>query len=93
MTTAQARTPATFSNAAEWVHALGNVPLERILVNPLPATEKDLAWLVDRKERLVELVDGTLVEKHCGCWKSVVGARLLSALGSFFLFVERDYWR
>jgi Uma2 family endonuclease len=55
-----------FLNAQEWLDALGGVPLERIVWDPWPgtATEADLLEFVEREpKRLVELVDGTLVEK------------------------------
>lgn len=57
-----------FRNAAELLHALGDVPPERVLMDPLPgtATERDLLVLVERDKRLVELIDGTLVEKPVG---------------------------
>lgn len=48
---------------------LGNVPLDRILWTPRPgtATEEDVIRYVDREpKRLVELVDGILVEKPMG---------------------------
>jgi Uma2 family endonuclease len=48
---------------------LGNVPLNRILWTPRPgtATEEDVIRCVDREpKRLVELVDGILVEKPMG---------------------------
>jgi hypothetical protein len=63
--------PPHFDNAAEWLQSLGNVPLERILFNPLPgtATEADLLALVERDKRLCELIDGTLVEKPVGYWE------------------------
>lgn len=73
MTTTQASSPrvaspAKFANGAEWLHALGDVPLERVVFDPWPgtATEKDLLVFVERDKRLVELIDGTLVEKPVG---------------------------
>ena len=57
--------PRKFANGAEWLASLGNVPMERIIFNPLPgtATETDLLRLIERDKRLCELIDGTLVEK------------------------------
>ena len=57
-----------FDNAADWLHALGDVPLERIVMDPWPgsATEDDLCLFVERDKRLCELVDGTLVKKPVG---------------------------
>ena len=70
-----------FDNAAEWLHSLGDVPLERIIFDPLPgtATEADLLYLVDR-DKLCELVDGTLVEKPVGNLEGNVAARLITYL-------------
>lgn len=66
--------PAKFENAAEWLHALGDVPLDRIVMDPWPgtATEQDLLVLVERDKRLVELIDGTLVEKPVGLNEAVI---------------------
>lgn len=74
-----------FENAAEWWHALGEVPLERIITDPPPgtATEKDLLWFVDAGDRLVELVGGTLVGKPPGFFEAVIAARVTSALVGF----------
>src|SRR4051812_34377826 len=48
--------PGGFHNAAEWLRALGGVPLERIVFDPPPgtATEADLLRLVERDKRLCE---------------------------------------
>lgn len=54
---------------ADLLDSLGNIPLDRILMHPLPglATETDaLACLESSEKRLVELVDGVLVEKVMG---------------------------
>jgi Uma2 family endonuclease len=77
--------PTKFDNAAEWLHALGDVPLERIVMDPWPgtATEQDLLTFVERDKRLVELIDGTLVEKPGGWFESLIAARLLIAIGNF----------
>lgn len=80
---APARSPARHANAAEWIAALGNVPLERILLTPLPATAQDLLVLAERDKRLCELIDGTLVEKPVGHYESLIAARLIAALVAF----------
>src|ERR1700727_356976 len=74
-----------FANAAEWHHALGDVPLERIIVDPPPgtATEADLLRLVERDKRLCELIDGTLVEKPMGFWEGQIAAQLIGMLVNF----------
>jgi Uma2 family endonuclease len=73
------RPPRHFENAAEWLRALGDVPLERIIFDPWPgtATEADLLHFVAR-EKLCELIDGTLVEKPVG-WAEAIIATYLSA--------------
>ena len=77
--------PRIFANAAEWHHALGDVPLERIIIDPPPgtATEADLLRLVERDKRLCELIDGTLVEKPMGFWEGQIAAQLIGILVNF----------
>src|SRR5213592_910364 len=77
--------PGKFLNLKEWLHQLGDIPPERIVMDPWPgtATEKDLLIFVERDKRLVELIDGTLVEKHVGWWESQIALRLAIALGNF----------
>lgn len=73
--------PRRFDNAAEWLRALGGVPLERIIFDPWPgtATEADLLRLVEG-DKLCELIDGTLVEKPAGYWEALIAARLIARL-------------
>src|SRR4051794_18297214 len=73
-----------FPNFAEWWHSTGDVPLERIVTDPPPgtATEHDLLRLVEG-DRLVELIDGTLVEKPVGSEESLIAVNLTVALVSF----------
>jgi Uma2 family endonuclease len=75
---------ARFPNFAEWWHSTGDVPLERIVNDPPPgtATEQDLLRLVEG-DRLVELIDGTLVEKPVGSTESLIALNLAFALMSF----------
>src|SRR3954471_16941118 len=77
--------PKRFKNAAEWLHALGDVPLERIIFDPWPgtATEADLLQFVERDKRLCELIDGTLVEKPAGYWEGVIAAVVGRFLGNY----------
>src|SRR6476646_1572958 len=74
--------PRHFDNAAEWLHSLGDIPLERIIFDPWPgtATEADLLLFVERDKRLCELIDGTLVEKPVGFPESVIGTNLATLL-------------
>lgn len=85
MTTSTLSSSPKFNNADDWWHALGDVPLKRIVMDPLPgtATEKDLLAFIEHDKRLVELVDGTLVEKPMGWWESLIALRLAIALGNF----------
>ena len=72
-------------NGVEWLHALGDVPLNRVVFDPWPgtATEADLLLLVERDGRLCELVDGTLVEKPVGFWEGLIAARVVTLLTVF----------
>jgi Uma2 family endonuclease len=77
--------PRRFDNGAEWLAALGGVPLERIIFDPWPgtATEADLLRFVERDKRLCELIDGTLVEKPVGYWEGIIAANLINLLAGF----------
>ena len=79
--------PPKYANGAEWLHALGDIPLERVVMDPAPgtATEHDLLMFVERDKRLVELIDGTLVEKPVGFDESLIAALLITALNNFVL--------
>jgi Uma2 family endonuclease len=77
--------PGKFHDAQEWLRALGDVPLSRVVMDPWPgtATEQDLLVFVERDKRLVELIDGTLVEKPMGWIESMIAIRLAAALLNF----------
>lgn len=77
--------PRRFENGAEWLEALGGVPLERVVFDPWPgtATEADLLTFVERDKRLCELIDGTLVEKPEGYWEGIIAANLIALLHAF----------
>src|SRR5215208_4608538 len=72
------RPPRHFDNGAEWLRALGGVPLQRIIFDPWPgtATEADLLRFVERDKRLCELIDGTLVEKPVGWIEAIIAMNL-----------------
>jgi Uma2 family endonuclease len=75
-------TPRTL---AEVIADLGDIPLGRVRAEPPPgaATEDDLLR-IDRKEgRLVELVDGVLVEKAVGTRESLLGGILVHLLWAY----------
>src|SRR5437588_10521655 len=50
--------PGKYLNLKEWLHELGDVPPERIVMDPWPgtATEKDLLVFGERDKRLVEVI-------------------------------------
>lgn len=65
---------------AELVERLGDIPLERIRMQPPPGTasEGDVA-----KEKLCELIDGVIVEKGMGYFESRLGLLLGRLLDEF----------
>ncbi len=68
-----------YENLGDIVETLGSISPRRIRFSPLPgrATVRDLLRILDREDRLYELVDGTLVEKIVGAPESRI-ANLLS---------------
>lgn len=73
----------TADNLAELVRQLGDVPLDRILLHPAPgtATENDAIALLEAvNKRLVELVQGVLIEKAPGLQGSCLSAVLIHLL-------------
>ena len=77
--------PRQFDNGAEWLAALGGIPLSRIIFNPWPgtATEADLLHMVEQEKRLCELIDQTLVEKPMGCWEGLIAANIIALLAAY----------
>lgn len=71
-----------FRTVAELLHQLGDIPAERVRLQPTPgqATERDL---LKPSGRLCELVDGTLVEKAMGFVESLLALELASLLHAF----------
>jgi Uma2 family endonuclease len=85
MTLAPAPTPVRrFETARQWIDALGNVPLERVIFDPSPghATVED-QFELEKQGRLVELIDDTLVEKAVGFWEERVAQKLSTRLDIF----------
>lgn len=71
----------TFADVAR---RLGDIPVERIIWLPRTATEEDVIRFCDREpKRLVELVDGFLVEKAMGFRESLLAASLIMFLKNF----------
>jgi Uma2 family endonuclease len=70
---------------ADLLHRLGDIAPERVLLDPLPgtATEEDLLRVLERKERLCELVEGTLVEKTMGFQEAGLALWIARLLGPF----------
>lgn len=68
-------------NIAELLHELGDIPPDRVRLDPLPgtATKRDLLRVHDR-HRLCELIDGTLVEKAMGTPESYIAIEVAFAL-------------
>jgi Uma2 family endonuclease len=77
----------TFRTLAELWDRLGNVPLDRIRLDPRPgtATRGDLLGLVERRgrDRYCELVAGTVVEKVVGRYESTLAMWLGVFLGDY----------
>jgi Uma2 family endonuclease len=74
----------------DFVEHFTEVPLHRIRLNPAPgtATEEDLLRILEREDRLYELVDGVLVEKTMGVQEAFLAGALLKYLAIFV--DERD---
>ena len=64
---------------------LGDIPASRVLLKPTPgkATEADLLRMIERKGRLCELVDKTLVVKPMGYDEGSLAIRIGHLLASF----------
>ena len=78
--------PRRFATAAALLHFLGDVPPERVILDPLPgtATEADLLRLCEGEpKRLCELIDGILVEKAVGYLESVIAGDLLTDINIY----------
>src|SRR5262249_19936119 len=72
------RNAAPFETVGEMLEQLGRIDPRRVRLRPPPgqATEKDVLNLLDRENRLYELVDGILVEKVMGLKESALAADL-----------------
>jgi Uma2 family endonuclease len=70
---------------ADLLEQMGDVPANRVLIVPAPgtATEEDLLNLLDRKERICELIDGVLVEKTMGYIESILAIYIARKIGDF----------
>ena len=74
------------TTAQDWLERLGGIPAGRLVLRPAPgtATVDDVVRYLDGdRKRLVELVDGTLVEKAMGLKESHLAMKLGRRLGTF----------
>jgi Putative restriction endonuclease len=73
------------ATVADLLKRLGNIPPERVRLSPAPgtATEEDVIRVLDRENRLCELVEGTLVEKATGIEESIIAGLILTCLNNF----------
>jgi Uma2 family endonuclease len=78
-------TSTQWETAADLVEQLGNIPLGRIRINPIPgtATEAHLLEAEQRYNSLFELVEGVMVEKGMGYRESILACFLIRVLGDF----------
>jgi Uma2 family endonuclease len=74
-----------FETFKDFFRNLGGISPGRVRFTPPPgkATEADLIRLNEKKERLYELVDGTLVEKVMGLGEAGLAAELIFLLRSY----------
>ena len=75
-------TAAQPDTLADVLASLGDIPLDRILWTPRPgtATEADMLHYLERERRLVELIDGILVEKPMGQREAMLAGWVLTLL-------------
>ena len=76
---------ASIDTIGQLLEQLGDIPPSRVLLKPTPgkATEADLLRTIERKGRLCELVNGTLVEKPMGYDEGSLSIRIGHLLASF----------
>jgi Uma2 family endonuclease len=77
--------PQCIETLADLHRELGGIPLARIRCRPAPgtATEADVLVRSNGEKRLLELVDGVLVEKPMGYYEALLAAWLIRVLGRF----------
>jgi Uma2 family endonuclease len=79
------RTKKEWVTVADLLKKLGDIPPERVHLDPPPgtATEKDVLAIERREGRICELVDGVLVEKVMGLEESFLAGWLIHLLYQF----------
>jgi Uma2 family endonuclease len=72
---------------SDLLKSLGDIPPDRILMNPVPgtATEQDVLDLDDLEDRLCELIDGVLVEKPMSTHESMLAMMIGRLLLDFVI--------
>ena len=77
--TAAPAAPRRYANMRDFLRALGDIPLERIVFDPWPgtATEAD-CLLYGERSGPAEMIDNALVEKAVGYWEESIGSLLLA---------------
>lgn len=82
-----------FQTVGDLLAALGGIPAERVRLDPPPgtATERDLLRAIAETGRLMELFDGTLVEKPMGSPEAFVAAELGRVLGNYAIEHDLGY--
>lgn len=80
-----ARTKNECVTVADLLKQLGNIPPERVHLDPPPgtATEKDVLNMERRERKLCELIDGVLVEKTMGYEESFLALEIAFLLRRF----------
>src|SRR5262249_48185091 len=78
-------TPAPRRTVADLLKGLGDIPPDRVRLEPRPgtATERDVLAALDHEGRIGELIDGVLVEKVMGFEESQLAFALIPFLGEF----------
>jgi Uma2 family endonuclease len=78
-------TKQSVRTVADLLACLGDVPAERVLIDPAlgTATEQDVIAVEAQTGRLCELVDGVLVEKAVGYDESRLAVELMLFLGEY----------
>jgi Uma2 family endonuclease len=74
------------ATVADLLRRLGDIPAERVRMDPPPGTATEqhvLRLLAARDKRICELVDGALVEKPMGTWESILAEDITVHLGSY----------
>jgi Uma2 family endonuclease len=82
---ARSSTTISLETLGDLLERLGDISPRRVLMRPQPgkATEADLLRVLNKTDRLFELVDGTLVEKVMGYGEGGLGMDIGRLLGKF----------